>query len=321
MQLGDGNNTTAPRAAAVAIGILLLVAFAGLAGCSTSGGGLHTTHFLFVSDGGNNRVLIYDTPFSTGESASVVLGQGDFTTGASGLTAATFNQPANIAEDSAGNIYVGDTLNNRVLQFIPPFSNGMSASVVIGQPDFVTGTPNTTQNGLGALAPLNGGTVGLAFDGSGNLWVADFGNSRILQYKPPFATGMNASLVLGQEDFTSGAGATTNSGLRGPESIAFDASGDLFVAASGGGEILKFTPGGVKTTFASGLNQPLGLAFDSVGNLFVGNSTGVAGGGSILKFTPAGVKSTFATGLFSPSSLAFAAIGNLFVADSCAAHI
>ncbi len=58
MQLGDGNNPTSPRAAVVAIGILLLAAFAGLAGCSTTGGSLHTTRFLFVSDSGNNRVLI-----------------------------------------------------------------------------------------------------------------------------------------------------------------------------------------------------------------------------------------------------------------------
>ena len=290
MQIGDGNNPTSPRAAVAAIVILSLVAFAGLAGCSTTGGSLHITRFLFVSDSGNDRVLIYDTPFSTGESASVVLGQGEFTTAGTGLTAVTFDEPANIAEDSAGNIYVADTLNNRVLQFKPPFANGMSASLVIGQPDFVTGTPNTTQNGLGALAPLNGGPVGLAFDGSGNLWVADFGNSRILQYKPPFAASMNASLVLGQADFTSGAGATTNSGLRGPESIAFDASGNLWVSDTYNNRVLEFDPpfangmtasvvigqadfvsSGTATT-ASGLDFPPGMAFDSSGNLWIGDT-------------------------------------------------
>jgi len=347
MQLGDGNNTTWPRAAVVAIGILLLAAFACLAGCTTSGGNSHTTSFLFVSDGGNNRVLIYNSPFSTGESGNVVLGQADFTTGTSGLTAATFNQPANIAEDSAGNIYVGDTLNNRVLQFQPPFSNGMSASLAIGQPDFVTGTPNTTQNGLGALTPLNGGPVGLAFDGSGNLWVADFGNSRILQFKPPFATGMNASLVLGQTDFTSGAGATTNSGLRGPESIAFDASGDLWVSDTYNNRVLEFAPpfadgmtaslvigqadfvsSGAATT-ASGLDFPTGLALDSSGNLWIGDSDN----SRVLQFAPPlanGMSASLAlgqasfttstpaatqNGLSRPFGLTFDSSGNLGVAD------
>ncbi len=347
MQLGDGNKTTSPRAAVVAIVILLLVAFACLAGCSTSGGSLHTTRFLFVSDTGNNRVLIYDTPFSTGESASVVLGQPGFTTATVALTAAGMNQPYATAEDSAGNIYVSDSINNRVLQFKPPFSDGMSASLVIGQPDFVTGTPNTTQNGLGATAPFFGGPTGLVFDASGNLWVVDFGNSRILQYKPPFATGMNASLVLGQADFTSATPATTNAGLRGPECIAFDASGDLWVTDTYNNRVLEFKPpfangmtasvvvgqadfvsSGAATT-ASGLSFPTGIAFDSSGNLWIGDSDN----SRVLQFQPpfangmsaslalgqaSFTTSTAATtqnGLSRPFGLAFDSSGNLGVAD------
>ena len=128
MQLGDGNNTTSPRAA-VAIVILLLVAFACLAGCSTTGGSLRTTRFLFVSDGGNNRVLIYNALFSSDQSANVVLGQSSLTGSASGSSAAEMNSPAAATVDGAGNLYVADSGNCRVLQFMPPFTTGMSATL------------------------------------------------------------------------------------------------------------------------------------------------------------------------------------------------
>src|SRR5438105_3549652 len=108
--------------------------------------------------------------------------------------------------------------------------------------------------------------------------------------------------------FTSnGASSTFASRLDGPEGLAFDRAGNLFVAFTPGGHIDKFTPNGVRTTFASGLSHPRGLAFDAAGNLFA------ADGGSIYKFTPAGVRSTFASGTF--GALAFDAAGNLFAAD------
>src|SRR5215472_3302119 len=58
---------------------------------------------------------------------------------------------------------------------------------------------------------------------------------------------------------------TFASGLDGPEGLAFDVAGNLYVT-SFLGHIYKFTPGGTRTTFASGLT-PGGLAFDSAGNL------------------------------------------------------
>src|SRR5215468_8615142 len=68
--------------------------------------------------------------------------------------------------------------------------------------------------------------------------------------------------------FTSqGVASTFRSGLDGPEALAFDVAGNLYVT-SFLGHIYKFTPGGTRTTFASGLN-PGGLAFDSAGNLYV----------------------------------------------------
>src|SRR6266550_9215636 len=57
-----------------------------------------------------------------------------------------------------------------------------------------------------------------------------------------------------------GASSTFAGGLDGPEGLAFDSAGNLFVG--NGGSIYKITPPGLRTTFASGLSGPRGLAFD-----------------------------------------------------------
>jgi hypothetical protein len=169
MRLRDVKGTTFAPVAVVVIAVFSLAMFAFLAGCGSSSTSTPSPsptppamHFLVVTDAENNRVLIYDSSFTTDESASVVLGQSDFTMNGTGLTAVGMNDPQDTAEDSVGNLYVSDGDNHRVLQFKPPFTNGMSASLVIGQPDFATGASNVSQNGLNL-------PCGLAFDSSGNL--------------------------------------------------------------------------------------------------------------------------------------------------------
>ena len=135
--------------------------------------------------------------------------------------------------------------------------------------------------------------LGLAFDGSGNLYVANTFNI--------------------EEFNSSGTGsvfATSSSGLSEPSSLAFDSSGSLYVA-NYNDTILKFSTNGVASVFAtaaSGLDYPAGLAFDSSGNLFVANYNN-----TILKFNTNGAASVFATaGLDNPGGLAFYG-GNLYV--------
>jgi len=95
------------------------------------------------------------------------------------------------------------------------------------------------------------------------------------------------------------------------------APGDLFVSDLGSGTILKFTPGGTKSTFASGLGNPTGLAFDSAGNLYEADYNN-GHGPQIYRFTPGGTQSTFASiaaGVSDLFGLAFDSAGNLFAAD------
>src|SRR5262245_14898016 len=104
-------------------------------------------------------------------------------------------------------------------------------------------------------------------------------------------------------------------GYDTPRGMAFDATGNLFVANPEAGTVTKFTPDGRDSTFASELVHPFGLAFDSTGNLFVADVQDDPKSGVILKFSPDGSRSTFATGLTHPLGLAFDRSGNLFVVD------
>jgi sugar lactone lactonase YvrE len=181
---------------------------------------------LWVVDLGNSRVLRFPSPFSTGMEADLVLGQVDFVSGSPSLTESGMNNPLGVALDVNGDAFVADAANSRILEFKTPLFSVMSASVVLGQTDFTSGGGNTTRSGLNV-------PVGLSFDSSGNLWVSDNNNNRVLKFAQPFTIGMNASIVLGQADFFSNvAAAPGKNNLHGPYGIAVDGSGDVFVADS-----------------------------------------------------------------------------------------
>lgn len=185
---------------------------------------------------------------------------------------------------------------------------------------FVTATDVSTGTPIGTIYQFAAGGVqstfasglngvgGLAFDSTGNLFVADS------------TVGVNGSLNTTIYKFTAnGVQSTFAVGLHGVGGLAFDSADNLFVADNTGGlggsinsTIYEFTPGGVQSTFAVGLSFPGPLAFDSAGNLFVADDTG--GSGKILKFTAAGVQTIFASGFFNkPTGVACDSQGNVFV--------
>jgi uncharacterized protein (TIGR03437 family) len=211
---------------------------------------------LYVIDSFNNRVLGFkSTSLTTGHIADVVLGQQDmqstlpegypngaFTTGL------TF--PSGLAVDSKGNVYVSDAGNNRIVRFPAPFSQTstpLQPDLVIGQKTFSSGnSPNLGQGGNcsagGLFFAANNQTLyaGLAFDPSGNLWTADPGNNRVLMYAAGSLTAgaqPAASAVIGQNSFTSCSGPQSPNNVQTnlnvvvqPASLAFDSSGNLYIA-------------------------------------------------------------------------------------------
>ena len=123
---------------------------------------------------------------------------------------------------SAQNLLVSDFGNNTVTEITPG------------------GVPSTFASGLN-------GPTGLAFNGAGDLFEANYGS------------GSPGSGVI--TEFTpGGAKSIFASGLNYPEGLAFNSAGDLFVATEDG-YIYEYSPGGTQSTFASGLSNLSGLAF------------------------------------------------------------
>jgi sugar lactone lactonase YvrE len=258
---------------------------------------------LWVSDQANNRVLGFAFPFGAPPtSAAVVVGQPDAVHDApNSVDPAGLDNPAGVAVDRGAvpnHLYVADFTNNRVLGYrnVTSFVNNQPADLVIGQPDFYSSACN--QN-----APLGKTTLcqpnGLAVDKSGNLFVADYGNNRVLKYAPPFASATIANqpaiAVFGQAgSFATHNASTTRNGLSGPTGVALDNAGKLYVVDKFNNRVLQFVPPFPvnplaslvigQGTFAAGfcnrngpignttLCVPLGAALDAAGNLYVADS-------------------------------------------------
>ncbi len=200
---------------------------------------------LFVVDQGANRLLRFDAPLTNGQAASLVLGQGDFTSGspnggAPAVNAAGFSSPNGLALDRQGNLFVSDQFNHRLLAFKPPFSNGMSASLVLGQGDFSSHAPN---RGAAPAANTLNNPTGLTLDAAGSLYVADYANHRLLQFRPPLANGAGAVRVFGQPGFASNsanAGGLGAASLDHPLGVFVDAQGRVYVGDAGNNRLLVF---------------------------------------------------------------------------------
>ncbi|HEX5130879.1 MAG TPA: hypothetical protein VFX92_00180 [Candidatus Krumholzibacteria bacterium] len=194
---------------------------------------------LFVSDRGNNRVLIWNTiPTVNGQPADVVVGQSDFVSTSVSLSATSFGSAAGLWSDGK-RLVVGESQHQRVLIWNSiPTTNGAPADVVVGAPNM------TTAGGAPASATSIGDPVAVTSDGK-SLFVSDGAYSRVLIYTPfPTSNGAAATTVLGQSNFTLNTGNDPNQ----------DGVTDGFSAK----------------TFAGGGNSPNGLRV--IGNqLFVGD--------------------------------------------------
>lgn len=320
--------------------IVALTAAAAILGACGAGNNA-ATKYVAVADSSNSRILLYSVPAATGQAATFVLGQPDFTSNNSMTSATGLDYPVKATADSSGNVWVADCDNNRVVEYTTPFSNGMAASIVLGEPDMNTSTG-------GASATTLSCPSGLLFDNQGNLWVSDYDNSRVVEFKARFTTGMAATVALGQPDLVSSTCDTSATGLCFPwEGLAFDSKGNLFVGDYSNCRIVgyhaPFTTGMAASiaigqadlnssncgTTASSMDSPLGLTFDSSGNLWTGDyvnnrvlefkapfSTGMSATLAIGQTDlVSSASATTASGFSEPYDVSFDSKGNLYVAD------
>ncbi len=204
---------------------------------------------LYVADYGNNRVLRFPDPFANPQRVEpdAVYGQPDFTSLGSntgGIGPSSMSAPRSVAFDPAGNLWVADTGNHRVLRFNGAVleSSTPQADVVLGQTGFLGGAANS---GASAVSASGFNTPsGLAFDSRGNVYISDFANARVLKFAAPVISSAKAAVVLGQPNFTTNTVSSepTNTTLDGPAGLAVDGSGNLYVAIPSDNRILVFAP-------------------------------------------------------------------------------
>lgn len=218
---------------------------------------------------------------------------------------------------------------------------------LLQQVNHVAGTAVTGYSGDGApaaSAAVNA-PMGVAFDGGGNLYIADTGNNRIRRVDA--VTGIMTTVVgNGQQGYAGDGGAAANAQLNLPAGIAVDATGNLFIADTGNSAVRKVNAQtGVITTVAGNgtagyqgdlglataaeLNHPSAISLDNAGNMFIADSannrvrrvdavTGIISryaGTGLTTYNGDGMLATSAA-LNNPQGLAVDAAGDLYLTDT-----
>jgi uncharacterized protein (TIGR03437 family) len=260
---------------------------------------------------------------------------GTGTAGSSGdgnaATGAQLSGPQGLAADSAGNLYIADTQNHRVRKV----ANGI-ISTVAG-----SGTAGFGGDGSAATSAQLNAPFGVAVDAAGNLYIAEFGNNRVRKV----ATNGNIGTLAGNgvSGFSGDNGQATSAQLNGPQGVAVDSAGNVYIADTANNRVRMVAPNGVITTVAgtgaagvSGdgglavnalVGNPVALATDSVGNVYIAD-----GSARVRKLFPSGIITTIAGAgtrgysgdggaatsakLNGPSAVAVNGGGSVWVADT-----
>jgi YVTN family beta-propeller protein len=197
-----------------------------------------------------------------------------------------------IALDGAGDVYVADQGNDRIVEL--PASGGVAKATVL-----YVGTP-------GGIAL--GSVDGVAVDGGGTVYIADTGNLRIVKV-PPYSGSTSGG--------TAGVLGVNGVGAIDPSGVAVDGAGDVFISDLNN-RVIEVSSTGVASVLSTGslsLNQPFGVAVDAAGDVFVADLNN----NRVVEIAANGNASVLSTGsltLNMPSGVAVDAAGDVYIDDT-----
>lgn len=221
------------------------------------------------------------------------------------------NGPVRLFMDAAGNLYIPDASNHRVVKWAP----GASAGVIVAG-----------GNGQGSGANQLNTPMGVYADAMQNVYVADFSNMRVQRWAPGASSGVTVAGITGN-------GGATPDRLREPINVTMDASGNLYITDCFNHRIQKWAPGadtgitvagnsnGVAGTGNASLSYPYSAKVDAAGNIYVADNAN----NRVVKWAPGAASGTVVAGtgssgnaagqLNTPSDIAVDGIGNLYITD------
>jgi sugar lactone lactonase YvrE len=275
---------------------------------------------LYVADSHNNLIR----KITTDGIVTTLAGNGSQGSVDGKADTASFFNPAAVAVDKNGNVYVADTHNS----LIRKISVDGFVSTFAGQRIYksIPGTDKTIRFD---------NPSGIAVDAEGNLYVSDWANDLIRKISP---AGIVTNLA-GNGDRGSKDGMGDAASFYLPGGLTTDSAGNIFVADTYNNLIRKISPRGEVTTLAgnthpgaangkgsaASFSHPAGVAVDAEGNLFVAD----AGNNKIRKISPDGTVTTLAgsgirgaangkdttVSFNKPMGIATDQSGNIYVAD------
>ena len=224
-----------------------------------------TSGNLYIADSYNNRIRKVST------SGIITTVAGDGTAGFSGdggaATDAKLNNPVGVAFDANGNLYIVDNSNSRIRR--------VNTSGVITT---FAGNGSNSYGGDGGAATdaAFSNPQGIAIDAGGNLFIADYNNNIVRRIDSSgvistFAGYPPSSYYLGVAGYSGDGGPATLAQLNNPMGLAFDASGDLYIADNQNACIrMVNTHGLISTSVGRGtFISPVGVAISGAGHIFV----------------------------------------------------